>query len=734
MDLSQYAELFLAESREHLSACNQLLLDWERSPANLAPVGGLFRAVHTVKGMAATMGYARVTDLAHRAENLLDLVRRGGRPATDDLLQLLFRARDALEHAVELSVAGREDEIDVAEVVADLEGAAAHLGPHPLAPSPRSGEGERGGEVPPVAVGRLVQVTLRAEAPLKGGRALLVIKKAQAVGPVQAVTPPESAFEADEFDGRFSFRIGGAAGVAEIERAVRAAGEVEHVTVGGEERRPASGADSLPSAPETKSRHIRVDLGRLDGLMDLIGELVTVRGRLNELAAYARDPAIDDVAIQVSRLSRELQAEIIQARMTPVWQVFDRFPRLVRDLARELGKQVAFRVEGKEIELDRAILDELGDPLLHLLRNAVDHGIEAPAERRSRGKKPEGEIVLAAVRERASVVISVSDDGRGIARAKILERAKRDGVVDPHAEALSDDQLLRVLARPGFSTAESVTSVSGRGVGIDVAMTRIRALGGSIDIRSQEGKGTTFVLRLPVTLAIVRALIAGVGAERYALPLTYVSETVELCVQATTTVERRAARVLREVASIGAGHAATALSQLTNRRIMISVPQINIARLEEVPDLLGNPQDVVAAVLMHMLGDLTGRTLLLFPEAVGRRLCDMLLRRPIGTTNVFDALEQSCLKEAGNILSGAYMNALSDFMGMLLLPSVPSLVVDLSAAVLTTTYLNFGHERDFVFCVETEFHIDSAEGLRGHFLLLPDLASLKAIFDAIRLT
>ncbi len=440
----------------------------------------------------------------------------------------------------------REDEIDVAEVVADLEGAAAHLGPHPLAPSPRSGEGERVGEVPPAAAGRLVQVTLRAEAPLKGGRALLVIKKAQAVGPVQAVTPPESAFEADEFDGRFSFRIGGAAGVAEIERAVRAAGEVEHVTVGGEERRPASGADSLPAAPETKSRHIRVDLGRLDGLMDLIGELVTVRGRLNELAANARDPAIDDVAIQVSRLSRELQAEIIQARMTPVWQVFDRFPRLVRDLARELGKQVAFRVEGKEIELDRAILDELGDPLLHLLRNAVDHGVESQAERRRRGKKPEAEIVLAAVRERASVAISVSDDGRGIDRKSILERAKRDGIVDPHAEALTDDQLLRVLARPGFSTAEAVTSVSGRGVGIDVAVTRIRALGGSIEIRSVEGKGTTFVMRLPVTLAIVRALIAGVGAERYALPLTYVSETVEFGVQATTTVEGREAIVLRD--------------------------------------------------------------------------------------------------------------------------------------------------------------------------------------------
>jgi chemotaxis protein CheC len=191
---------------------------------------------------------------------------------------------------------------------------------------------------------------------------------------------------------------------------------------------------------------------------------------------------------------------------------------------------------------------------------------------------------------------------------------------------------------------------------------------------------------------------------------------------------------LREVANIGAGHAATALSQMTDRRIMISVPQINIARLEDVANLLGNPTDVVAAVLMHMLGDLTGRTLLLLPESAGRRLCDMLLRRSPGTTKVYDVLEQSCLKEAGNILSGAYMNALSDFMGMLLLPSVPSLVVDLAAAVLTTTYLNFGHERDFVFCVETEFQIEAEEGLRGHFLLLPDLASLKAIFDAIRLT
>jgi two-component system chemotaxis sensor kinase CheA len=552
MDLSQYAELFLAESREHLSACNQLLLDWERTPANPAPVGGLFRAVHTVKGMAATMGYARVTDIAHRAENLLDLLRRGSRPATDEMLQLLFRARDALESAVELSVVGREDELDVTEVVADLESAAASLaGAGRATAAPAAAPAVE----PPAATagggGRLVQVTLRAEAPLKGGRAVLVLKRAQGLGAVQGVTPPQAAFDSDDFDGRFSFRLDSPAAAADIERAVRGAGDVEHVSVGGEERRAAAArsaaaAGAPPEATPEKSRHIRVDLRRLDELMDLIGELVTARGRLNQLAAERRDPAIDDVAIQISRLSADLQAGIIQARMTPVWQVFDRFPRLMRDLARELDKQVAFRVEGKEIELDRAILDELGDPLLHLLRNAVDHGIETPAERRRHGKSPEGEIVLAAVRERASVAISVSDDGRGIDRARILERARREGLVDPHAEALSDDQLLRVLARPGFSTADAVTSVSGRGVGIDVAVTRIRALGGSIDIRTEAGKGTSFVLRLPVTLAIVRALIAGVGRERYALPLTYVAETVEFGVQPTTIVEGREAIVLRD--------------------------------------------------------------------------------------------------------------------------------------------------------------------------------------------
>ena len=564
MDLSQYAELFLAESREHLSACNQLLLEWERHPASPEPVGGLFRAVHTIKGMAATMGYGRVADLSHRLENLLDHLRRGGKAPTDEILQLLFRATDALEKAVGLAVAGREREADLA-ILTDIDRLTLQTKPAPqpsalarhLAEPVEPAEPAEPLDSPrltaaPAASGasRLVHVLIRPEAPLKGGRAMLVIRKVQSLGTVHRIQPAAAAFESDDFDGRFAFELETAAAAADIETAVRSVGDVERVTLGGgtDESQVAPAAPGETVAAGGRGRHIRVDLRRLDTLMDLIGELVTERGRLNELAArwVGKDPDIDEVAIHISRLSADLQNEIIQARMTPVWQVFDRFPRLVRDVARQLNKQVAFRVEGKEIELDRQILDELGDPLVHLLRNAVDHGIEPPAERKRRKKSPEGEIVLAAIRERSSVAISISDDGRGIDRAEILDKAKREGIVGPHVESLSDDQLLRVLARPGFSTAESVTSVSGRGVGIDVAMTRIRALGGSVEIRTEPGKGTAFILRLPVTLAIVRALIAAVGHERYALPLTYVAETVEFGTTPLTTMEGKDAIVLRD--------------------------------------------------------------------------------------------------------------------------------------------------------------------------------------------
>src|SRR6267378_1366964 len=455
MDLSQYAELFLAESREHLSACNQLLLEWERNRASPEPVSGLFRAVHTIKGMAATMGYGRVADLAHRMENLLDHLRRSGRAPADEIIQLMFRATDALEKAVGLAVVGREREADLA-VLTDIDHAALQSKPAPqpsaLARALPETPSLPAASAASIESSRLVQVLIRPEAPLKGARAMLIVHKAQTLGTVHRIQPPPAAFESDDFDGRFVFELDTTAAAPAIEAAVRSVGDVERVTVGGgTDEAQVSAAEGV--AGGGRSRHIRVDL---------IGELVTERGRLNDVAArwVGQDPEIDDVAIQISRLSADLQNEIIQARMTPVWQVFDRFPRLVRDVARQLDKQVSFRVEGKEIELDREILDALGDPLVHLLRNAVDHGIESPAERKRHKKDPEGEIVLTAVRERSSVAISISDDGRGIDRAKILEKAKREGVVGPHVESLSDDQLLRVFGR---SAARSKSAPSRAG-------------------------------------------------------------------------------------------------------------------------------------------------------------------------------------------------------------------------------------------------------------------------------
>jgi two-component system, chemotaxis family, sensor kinase CheA len=254
------------------------------------------------------------------------------------------------------------------------------------------------------------------------------------------------------------------------------------------------------------------------------------------------------VAERIGRLVTDMQAEIMQARMSPVGEVFERYPRLVRDLARDLGKQARFESEGGEIELDRAVLDEIGDPLLHLIRNAVDHGLEPAAERVAAGKPAEGRISVSAARERNSVAIRVSDDGRGVDRTRIMARGIREGLIPTDTERLTDDLLLRVLARPGFTTAERVSGVSGRGVGVDVAATRVRALGGTLTVTSEVGKGTTFTVRVPLTLAIVRALLTGVGTERYAVPLAYVAETVEFDRRAVTAVRDRESLVVRNEA------------------------------------------------------------------------------------------------------------------------------------------------------------------------------------------
>jgi two-component system chemotaxis sensor kinase CheA len=460
MDLAKYAALFQSESREQLSTMNEELLALERAPTAAEPVGAVFRAVHTMKGMSATMGYATVTALAHELESLLDRVRHSELVVDRSVTDTLFAAVDALERAVEIEVAGGSAEAASAPALARLQA-------------------------------------------LAGAR---VGASASAATNAVAAALPMTTQE-------FAIAPGAAKGANGASRA---------------------------------QRTIRVELRRLDGLTNLSGELLVARGRLTDVAHEIAHPALDEALAQASRLISDLHEEIMASRMVPVGQVFDRFPRLVRDAANALGKEIELTLNGREIELDRSMLDEIGEPIVHLLRNAADHGIERPDVRERAGKPRAGQLTLTVTRERQMVTMRVEDDGRGIDREQVLIRARAQGLVDATVETLDDEELIRIIARPGFSTAEKITDISGRGVGIDVVLTRVRELGGAVEIRSLPGEGTTVTLRLPVTLAIVRALLARVDGEMYAVPMTHVRETVELRQEARRRVQGREVMLLRD--------------------------------------------------------------------------------------------------------------------------------------------------------------------------------------------
>jgi len=640
MDPSQYAELFLTESREHVSAINQWLLQLEREGAagSAEPVSAIFRAVHTVKGMSATMGYNAVAELSHELETLLDRVRRGELAVNAELMDLLFRSADVLESAIEAAVTGGSVSTD--DVMRRLRAFGEARASVAIAAVKDADEPNEWTAPLPVGSGTLVRVRLQPETPLKGVRAFLVVQALRRLGDVVVVSPPVSSLQAEQFGHDFALRLVTTTGEAEIDRVARGAGDVAAVQVGepggvarpAPEPRPsraepapapATAADSLalgvarlaqkepPSATAPnaavdaaeatgvrQSRHVRIDLRRLDSLMNLIGELVITRGRLLQIATGHDDPALADSVTQASRLIGDLRDEIMTSRMVPVWQIFDRFPRLVRDASRALGKRIEFTIEGKDIELDRSMLDEIGDPIVHLLRNAIDHGIESPENRVAAGKAAAGKLRLSAARDRSAVVIRVSDDGKGIDRDRVLAKAKATGLVDGNKTSLNDDELLRIIGRPGFSTAERVTDLSGRGVGIDAVYTRVRALGGAVDIRSTPGQGTTATLRLPLTLAIVRALLARVADEVYAIPLTHVSETVELQNAALRTLQGREVLVLRSDVLpvlrlrglVGLGRREAAAGQPNEQVIVIDLPD---RRVGLVVDELGGQQEIV---------------------------------------------------------------------------------------------------------------------------------------------
>ena len=558
MDSSQYAELFLTESREHVSAMNHALLALERAggaagAGESEPVSAIFRAVHTVKGMSATMGYTAIAALSHELESLLDRVRRGALAVTPQLMDLLFRSADMLETAVEEAVQGREAPDAAADLIESLQLFSRASGGHPAIPATPATT--PWSVAVPEGEGVAIRIRLVRDTPLRGVRAYLVVEAARRLGTVHAVSPSLDQLQGEQFGDDFAIRLE----TEDVEgalAALRAAGDVAEVALA--ESAPEmfdllamdhAAHELVTPRPARGSRvqhHVRIELRRLDALMNLIGELVITRGRLAQLAQAADDPALTDTVAEASRLVGDLQEEIMQSRMVPVGQVFDRFPRLVRDVARSLDKDVAFRIEGADIELDRSMLDEIGDPVMHLLRNALDHGIEPPAERVAAGKPAQGRLTLSSMRDRSAVVVRVEDDGRGIDRRRVVATAIERGLIDTDGSELTDDDVVKLITQAGFSTATRVTDISGRGVGLDVVVAGVRSLGGSVDMRSTAGKGTAITMRLPLTLAIQRSLLATVGGEVYALPLTHVSETVELVASALQRVKGREMMLLRE--------------------------------------------------------------------------------------------------------------------------------------------------------------------------------------------
>ncbi|HEX6694601.1 MAG TPA: chemotaxis protein CheA [Longimicrobiales bacterium] len=513
MDLRRFLDLYIAETQEHLRTLGRTLLELESGSTDA--VAEAFRSAHTIKGLSAAMGYVDVAQLAHRLEDTLDQVRNGSLKPDAVLIDRLLRQADELDHAVTNAVANVTPQLD-----GGTTSPAAAAASRPTAELPPD-------VILPAGTSRIGVVRLREDAPIKSARALLIIRSLADVTGYLGAHPHTFA---DDYDGVLHLFFAGADESA-VEEMVRRAGDVESVMfhAADETRTVAKTAAELRSALRAtrKARTVRVDENRLDGVQESLGELSILQNRLRTQGGARNGQAA--VVDRMRTLLSELQLEVLTMRMVPLSETFARLPRVVRDAARAAGREVDFVMQGDEIELDRSILNELGDPLIHMLRNAVDHGIEPADERAAAGKPRRGQLVLRAERERNSVRVVLEDDGRGVNRARVVEKAIAAGLIPPgSATNPGDEEIFRLLSHPGFSTADEVTELSGRGVGLDAVVSKVRALGGAVEMHSLEGAGTTFMIRLPISLALAQALRVRVAGEDYAIPLTHLSEAIEL--------------------------------------------------------------------------------------------------------------------------------------------------------------------------------------------------------------
>ncbi|MGQ9474181.1 MAG: chemotaxis protein CheA, partial [Candidatus Caldatribacteriaceae bacterium] len=517
-------------------------------------VQSIFRSFHTIKGSSSSMGFGRMMELSHLMENLLDGVRNKAISVTPSLVDVLLRGVDLLKNMKDtIALEGKEPEIDIRNITDNLKVFLKRKEEQPLVKSQEQLEmkDQKGEEVQKLAEEKvqeyLVRVYLTLECSMKGVRAYLVINRLQE-NKVEVIStnPPLSDLESERFGQSFELfvrtplsedeirkMVGSVAEVEKVEVELRTITEEEKIEAIDSEKRQAVLTGEQKKTVKSLKKTVRVDVERLDALLNLVGELVIDRARLGDAIQRLRDfkelshfrDLLLDTNTHIGRVVNELQMEIMKARMLPLAEVFNRFPRMVRDIARNSGKEVDFLVQGEETELDRSLLEEITDPLIHLLRNAVDHGIESRDERINKGKNPRGRILLRAYQEENSVVIMVQDDGRGLDTEKIRNKALRLGLASQEElEKMSDREVMEFIFYPGFSTNDKVTDVSGRGVGMDVVRRNMERVNGQVRIESEKDKGTTFYLRLPLTLAIIRALLVRVDGCIYSIPLADVVE------------------------------------------------------------------------------------------------------------------------------------------------------------------------------------------------------------------
>jgi len=552
-----YRDMFLAESGDFVQQITDGLLELEREPHASEPVELIFRGAHSLKGMAAAMGYDRTADLTHKMEGLMDRVRKGERGVDRELVDVMLAAVDLVRDVIDDESHGRS-EVDTSGMLDTLVGMTA-AGATP--PAEQGADAPGGpGDVDLREDERLYRVVVEIEhsCVLKAVRAYMVLKRLGHVGRVVDTVPSARDIEDENFDRRFTVMLATSQTADTVRDAALpiseiASADVDDVTPVREEARlegaPVRPRRNLPRLSESQT--VRVAIGHLDALVDLVGELIILRSRLERLSADGDDTPLKETVDDLHRITAELQYEVMQTRMVPVGNIFNRFPRMVRDLAAELGKDIDFEVGGLDIELDRTVLDEISDPIVHLLRNAIDHGIEAAEVRGALGKPTHGSVRLTAARERDHVAIVVSDDGKGIDLERVWTKAVQVGLARGDArDEYNDAEVLAFTCVPGFSTAERATKVSGRGVGMDVVKGKIEHLGGTLQIQSTPGTGTDFILRLPLTLAIVRALLVESRGQTFALPLSAVNEAFAAEELQVETIDASPVVVLRDGAIV----------------------------------------------------------------------------------------------------------------------------------------------------------------------------------------